>query len=125
MHKKKNSASVIAGEMIITFYKPSQPRIGAASPPPTAHRDAGSTLSDVFDFCLANESESFTNEALLNRLVVELWNRQALGCLALDRREFAERLTERKWAYDARRHVWKKSDAPPPAVRVPMLFETN
>ncbi len=126
MHKKKNSASVIAGEMIITFYKPRRPRNGTESVPQSVDEDPKRTLSKVFDICLANGRESFTSEALLNQLVIELWNRRALSCLSLERREFANRLEERGWHYDTSSHLWQRGDVPTRrAASVPMLFETH
>lgn len=126
MHKKKNSASVIAGEMIITFYKPRRPNKAKQLVPRSADEDPKRILSEVFDFCLANGRDSFTSEALLNQLVIELWNRRALSCLSLERREFANRLEERGWHYDTSRHLWHKGDVPKASsARVPMLFETQ
>jgi 16S rRNA G966 N2-methylase RsmD len=112
MHKKKNSGSVLAGEMILTFYKPKLParRARAAGLPPAAEPQA--VLSEVFDACLANGQSRFTSEALFNRLVMELWRRRALGCLSLDRDQFASRLHERGWSYNPKAHVWTKGDAP-------------
>jgi DNA modification methylase len=110
MHKKKNSASVLAGEMILTFYKPK--RAGK----PTRVAGSGSAddptgvLTEVFDACLANGASSFTSEALFNRLVMELWRRRALGCLSLDREEFSNRLEQRGWSYDSKTHQWSKGN---------------
>ncbi|MEK7677625.1 MAG: DNA methyltransferase [Verrucomicrobiota bacterium] len=122
MHKKKNSASVLAGEMILTFYKPG--RIQKASEPlKSAEQDAASVLSEVFEVCLANGTGSFTSEALFNRLVMELWRRRALGCLTLDRREFASRLEQRGWTYNPRTHLWSKGGYPKSALGELMLFD--
>jgi 16S rRNA G966 N2-methylase RsmD len=122
MHKKKNSANVLAGELILTFYKPKKSRERAAS---DAGREpaAESILSKVFDQCLGNGTKSFTSEALFNRLVIELWHRRALGCLNFDRRTFAAQLEERGWKYDPKAHIWThKEDArKSPAIR--SLFE--
>jgi len=108
MHKKKNSASVLAGEMILTFYKPAKVLKGAGPSRTDAPGDPVVTLSEVFDACLNNGTTHFTSEALFNRLVIELWRRRALGCLALDREEFARQLTQRGWTYHARNHLWAK-----------------
>jgi hypothetical protein len=110
MHKKKNSASVLAGEMILTFYKPKKkPR--PDRPPASIGELADTvTLSEVMDQCLANGQTSFTSEALFNQLVIELWHRRALGCLSLDRNEFAKRLEERGWHYNPKTHLWNKGE---------------
>jgi adenine-specific DNA methylase len=105
MHKKKNSASVLAGELILTFYKPQNARTRTTrSVSPSLASEA--VLSEVFDECLANGSKSFASEALFNQPVIELWRRRALGCLELDRRNFAANLEERGWRYDPKTHRW-------------------
>lgn len=108
MHKKKNSASVLAGELILTFYKPAgRP---SRSPPVVMGADSNpaSILSEVFESCLGNGMTSFTSELLFNRLVVELWHRRALTCLNLGRKEFASQLEERGWHYNTRSHLWRR-----------------
>jgi adenine-specific DNA methylase len=108
MHKKKNSASVLAGEMIITFYKPAKARRAnapAVSPP---EAEAGDILSKAFDTCLKNGERTFTSELLFNRLIVELWRRRALRCLSLNRREFVKRLEQRGWRYNTHSHIWSR-----------------
>ena len=110
MHKKKNSASVLAGEMILTFYKPAHatPRLDAPRTPPA---DPHAVLSEVFEACLPQKAGRFTSEALFNRLVMELWRRRALGCLNLDRREFAAQLQRRGWTYHPKTHVWSRIES--------------
>jgi len=121
MHKKRNSASVIAGEMILTFYKPARMRTCAAVEDERV-RDSAAVLSEAFDVCLRNGKSSFTNEALLNALVMELWRRRALGCLSLDRRHFADQLRRRGWSYDGRSHRWTRAEEASAAVPEGLLF---
>ena len=122
MHKKKNPASVLAGEMILTFYKSSRiPQPGGAVKETTD--DPAAVLSEVFDVCLGNGTPHFSSEAFFNRLVIELWHRRALGCLSLDRREFARRLERRGWNYNPRTHLWSKSGDPAHSVPELRLFE--
>src|ERR1017187_4359875 len=97
MHKKKNSASVLSGEMILTFYKSGKKHKIRQRAEVNDRKDDAEVLSEVFDACLDNGASSFTNEALFNRLVIELWHRRALGCLGLDRREFINHLERRGW----------------------------
>lgn len=122
MHKKKNSASVLAGEMILTFYKPAQPHAAPARPT-AASADPEAVLSEVFDACLSNGQATFTSEALFNRLIIELWQRRALRCLSLDRREFASRLEQRGWSYDSKTHLWSKRGYPWPHLGEMALFD--
>jgi len=123
MHKKKNSASVLAGEMILTFYKPKNIRKRAAPAKLMDERDSSVILTEVFDVCLGNGITSFTSEALFNRLVIELWRRRALGCLNLDREEFSNRLKQRGWNFNARTHLWAKSGYAKTVFGEMMLFE--
>jgi adenine-specific DNA methylase len=124
MHKKKNSASVLAGEMILTFYKPRRARAAKKHPGKVVDKDRGSVLSDVFDVCLGNGTHTFTSEALFNRLVIELWRRRALNCLSLDRHEFARELKVRGWTYDTRTHRWSKRGLAERSVQ-PSLFSSS
>ena len=112
MHKKKNSASLLAGELILTFYKPVHARLHEKRPRIASDFAPEKILSDVFDECLMNGMTSFTSEALFNRLVVQLWRRNALSCLSLDRRAFAEHLECRGWTYDPQNHLWTKHPVP-------------
>ena len=122
MHKKKNSASVLAGEMILTFYKPAR-SLKPRGPRKPVDADPATVLSDVFDVCLGNGKTSFTSEALFNRLVIELWRRRSLGCLRLDRREFTDQMEKRGWGYNPRTHLWSKAGYPKSVLGELMLFD--
>jgi len=122
MHKKKNSASVLAGEMILTFYKPARPAKRRESPKPVDTNPA-TVLSEVFDACLTNGTASFTSEALFNRLVIELWRRNALSCLNLGRKEFADGLEQRGWSYNVKNHLWSRHGYPAKRLGEMMLFD--
>jgi hypothetical protein len=112
MHKKKNSASVLAGEMILTFYKPARTGALPRNSEPAATADPTKILSNVIETCLGNGVTRFTSEALFNRLIIELWHRRALSCLNLNRKEFVRQLEQRGWSYDARNHLWSKVGNP-------------
>jgi len=123
MHKKKNSASVLAGELILTFYKPAKVPGKAKLTKTSTAESSEAILSEVFDACLSNGTTSFTSEALFNRLVIELWHRRALGCLNLNREEFAKQLERRGWNYNTRNHSWSKSGYPKKVFAEMMLFD--
>jgi hypothetical protein len=125
MHKKKNSASVLAGEMILTFYKPVKVPRTTQPPKSGTGADSAAILSEVFDACLDSGATSFTSEALFNRLVIELWHRRALGCLNLDRAEFAKQLERRGWSYNTRSHLWSKASYPKKVFAEMMLFDRD
>jgi DNA modification methylase len=123
MHKKKNSASVLAGEMILTFYKSAKVRNLLKTSRPATSTDPSKILSDIFDACLSRDATTFTSEALFNRLVIELWHRRALGCLNLNRDEFVRQLQQRGWNYDTRNHTWSKASFPKKVFEEMMLFD--
>jgi adenine-specific DNA methylase len=109
MHKKKNSASVLAGEMILTFYKPKKARTIKNTGSIPKRQEQSEILAQVLDSCLNESGRSFSSESLFNRVIIELWRRQALSCLSLDRREFADGLRQRGWSYNAKTHLWAKA----------------
>jgi hypothetical protein len=123
MHKKKNSANVLAGEMILTFYKPAKAPKLVTPPKNMTDADPALVLSEVFDACMDSDTVTFTSEALFNRLVIELWRRRALTCLNLDRAEFVRQLERRGWHYDGRAHSWAKSAYPKKTFPEMMLFD--
>lgn len=121
MHKKKNSANVLAGELILTFYK-SRHASTSDSAGPRINSPSEAVLAEVLDKCLADGATQFTSEALFNRVVIELWRRRALSCLKLDRQLFAAELTVRGWRYEASQHMWRKLNEPPRAAKERLLF---
>ena len=122
MHKKKNSASVLSGEMILTFYKPLTQNRLEQTRRPRSGSATESMLDEVFDNMIPNDLEEFTHESLFNRLIIELWNRNALGCLKLDRVVFASALESRGWEYDSRQHLWLKTSQEPVVRKSSTLF---
>jgi DNA modification methylase len=123
MHKKKNSASVLAGEMILTFYKSAKVSKTENKITSPEIKNPTAFLSEAFDACLNHGATSFTNEALFNQLVMELWKRRALGCLSLDRVEFIGQLEKRGWIYNIRTHLWSKFGQGKNFIGEMMLFE--
>ncbi|MBI3851909.1 MAG: hypothetical protein HY298_16760 [Verrucomicrobia bacterium] len=123
MHKKKNSASVLAGELILTFYKPAKVSKSGHKTKSPEIENPSAVLSEAFDACLNHGTSSFTNEALFNQLVMELWERRALGCLNLDRNEFIGQLEKRGWIYNTRTHLWSKLGQGKSVIGEMMLFE--
>lgn len=128
MHKKKNSASVLGGEMILTFYKPAKPLPeqdrdrSDVTGSLTMNEDPADILGRVLDACLSENGAGFTHEALFNRVLIELWHRNALGCLELDRTTFAEQLERRGWKYEKATHRWMRTDAAEHPAPVGTLF---
>jgi len=117
------AASVLAGEMILTFYKPAKLAKKRKPLDMAVAGDSETILSEVFDTCLNNGTNSFTSEALFNRLVIELWHRRALSCLNLNREKFASQLEERGWKYNTRNHLWSRVGYPKKHFADMMLFD--
>ncbi|MBI3119411.1 MAG: hypothetical protein HYZ00_12025 [Candidatus Hydrogenedentes bacterium] len=92
----------------MTFYKPAKRNVREVKRITGNEVNPPEILSEVFDECLKNGVRSFTSEALFNRLVIELWHRNALRCLSLDRKEFANHLERRGWSYNPRTHLWSE-----------------
>lgn len=110
MHKKKNSQSVLSGEMILTFYKPAKRHNS-----PTVRRRPICTVkdfSDILGHVLASvqaENATVSTESLFNRVILEAWENQCLSALSVSREGFAEHLRSRGWQYDPKSHQWRRS----------------
>jgi 16S rRNA G966 N2-methylase RsmD len=104
MHKKKNLARVLMGEMILTFFKGET----------TAKRTAPSNtiaLEQLVDAVLPTlhpRHNGFHGELLFNRLIVEAWRLNALHALRFERDDFIRLLESRGWHYDPKLHSWMK-----------------
>jgi len=105
MHKKKNRENMLAGEMILTFYKPRRPaRIAAA------RESRPALFGELLDaaLCECREREEVTSQFLFNRIVLAAWNRRSMTELGVTRETFMEALRQRGWDYDAKRHAWRR-----------------
>ena len=101
MHKKKGSASVLAGELILTFVNTGQPvqyKIGQKF-------DLESELHEL----LSRMSEPIYGEALFNKIVLRAWQKGAIDSLDISKDSFAALLLEFGWHYDSRNHFWTMS----------------
>jgi hypothetical protein len=105
MHKKKNRETMLAGEMILTFYKPVTQgnKAGLREPRPAL-------LDEVLDAVLRHcgSRDEVTSQFLFNRVIMEAWERRSLSQLGIARTAFADALRARGWLYDTRRHTWRR-----------------
>jgi adenine-specific DNA methylase len=102
MHKKKNS-SVLAGELILTFYKTGKPK--------KVIKDQRFDVSQALKEILENTQEHrIFGEHLFNRLIIEAWKRSAIASLNISRREFMNLLEQFGWQYDDSNHYWVKHE---------------
>ena len=102
MHKKKNAQSVLAGEMILTFYKTGKPR-KAGKP---AGFDIYKTVGDILS---STAADKVYGEYLFNKVVIEAWKRSAIGSLHINRNEFGDLIRQHGWSYDEANYCWVKA----------------
>lgn len=103
MHKKKNKESVLAGEMILTFRKTGVRR--------SFEKRNGFDLAETIRGILAaSDSNIVYGEYLFNRVVIDAWNKGAIGSLTIPRNEFTEVIESLGWQYDPQRHYWSKGN---------------
>lgn len=98
MHKKKGSESVLAGELILTFFKTGTP-IGY---------DIGRNFdleAELFEM-LKTTDEPLYGELLLNKIVLKAWNQGAIDSLEISKDEFSRLLESFGWQYDTSKHFW-------------------
>jgi adenine-specific DNA methylase len=110
MHKKKNAENMLAGEMILTFYKPA----GAHAVSIQVRESKTQLLHVMLDAVLTEEcaqNDELTSQFLFNKLILRAWRSHSLSELAVSRREFVEALRQRGWEYDATRHIWRRAVA--------------
>ncbi|MBI4443464.1 MAG: hypothetical protein HY649_08840 [Acidobacteria bacterium] len=101
MHKKKGNESVLAGEMILTFYKTGKQQRVCAD----RNFDVAHTVGTI----LSSSPSRVYGESLFNRLVLEAWHRSAIGALAISKKTFTELIRRHGWHYDEKNHYWVKN----------------
>jgi 16S rRNA G966 N2-methylase RsmD len=113
MHKKKNKNSVLAGEMILTFYKSGKRR--------KAEKNGNFDLTQALDEILDGIGENRVfGEYLFNKIIIEAWKKSAIESLDLSKSEFSDLLEKRGWRYDEANHYWVKD-----RQRSGLLFEIS
>lgn len=104
MHKKKSSESVLAGEMILTFY-------GSGK----KYRKIPAREFNVSE-CVGNILMSSTDghiygEKLFNQLVIMAWEKGAINSINISKDEFSDMLKEHGWRYSDEKHYWVRAGA--------------
>lgn len=106
MHKKKNKDSVLAGEMILTFFKNGN-RLKTSK---VKKFDLEANISEMLKE--ANGRPIF-GEYLFNRIVLEAWKTSAIESLDVSKSEFSRLLEAEGWHYDPINHFWVKNGDQP------------
>lgn len=123
MHKKKNSETVLAGEMILTFFKPALSGGIAGNRRAYKPSAANTTFEQLLDRVLVisiKDRTNFSSEFIFNQIILQAWKEKALPALSIQRKEFMEALRTRGWRYDSKIHEWTKGQIAGPQ---PMLFD--
>jgi len=103
MHKKKNGEFVLAGEMILTFHK-----TGVRRDYKKAKRfDLATAIQKILS---DSDSNTVYGEYLFNRVVIDAWNKGAIGSLTVTRDEFTQVIEDLGWHYDLQHHYWSKGE---------------
>ncbi|MGQ0600129.1 MAG: hypothetical protein ACT4QE_00370 [Anaerolineales bacterium] len=105
MHKKKNKESVLAGEMILTFHKSGARRHDE-------RRNSFDLAQTVRETLSSSGSNIVYGEYLFNHVVIDAWNKGAIGSLTITKDEFKELIESLGWHYDPQRHYWAKENKP-------------
>ena len=98
MHKKKRNESVLAGELILTFYKTGKPQ--------RVRKDGGLDVSKAVGEILVSSPPRIYGESLFNRIIIEAWRNSAIGALNISKTDFIEIIRRHGWHYDESNHCW-------------------
>lgn len=103
MHKKKSNESVLAGELILTFFKSGRRR-------GSINRLNGFDVGDaVREVLVSAKSGRIYGEYLFNQIVMAAWQHGAIGALNISKTEFIDLIQRNGWQYDEKNHVWTRS----------------
>lgn len=103
MHKKKGKESVLAGEMILTFYKSGRLK-GAVRQKPF---DLTNSVANILN------SSGLTyvyGEHLFNQLIMNAWESGAINSLNITRSDFTTLMIDHGWCYDTENHFWVRKN---------------
>jgi len=103
MHKKKRNESVLAGELILTFYKSGKRH--------QARRTGGLDVSKLVGEILATSPPQIYGESLFNQIILEAWHRSAIQALDISKTEFTEIIRRHGWHYDEKNHYWIRNSS--------------
>lgn len=102
MHKKKGEESVLAGELILTFFKSGE----KAKPKPEREFDVSKTVARILSDV---NGDRVYGEELFNKVVIEAWHKSAIGSLDISKTEFIKLMEHNGWHYDENYHYWVRN----------------
>jgi DNA modification methylase len=104
MHKKKSNESVLAGEMILTFYRSGNKQRLDEQHSFDVERVINKLLGSI-------KSRHVYGEFLFNKLVIEAWKSGSIKALNITKSEFSNLLKKLGWNYEKENHYWTKGDS--------------
>ena len=102
MHKKKGNESVLAGELILTFFKTGKARTIDVSP---RNFDIESAMSQILSTVNAHV---LYGEHVFNQLIVAAWREGAIKSLNISKDDFNDLIKRHGWQYEDENHCWVK-----------------
>ncbi|MBI5473864.1 MAG: hypothetical protein HY961_16120 [Ignavibacteriae bacterium] len=109
MHKKKNKELVLAGELILTFYKSGRV--------PKMKGQNGFNAQDRIRRVLAEtRADRIYSEGLFNDLIIAAWRNSAIHSLNISRDEFTSLIEGSGWSYDSHHHCWVRQKTARPSL---------
>ncbi|HTW59663.1 MAG TPA: DNA methyltransferase [Terriglobales bacterium] len=116
MHKKKGNQSVLAGELILTFVRTGKPQYLRNH----GELDVVSTVGEILEAA----PRVVYGEQLFNQLVIQAWQKSAIGSLNISKDDFTKVVKHHGWHYDEDRHYWVRNrDQDRHGSSAPMLWE--
>jgi hypothetical protein len=103
MHKKKGNESVLAGELILTFYKTGRPKR-------TARMQYGFDSEAAISRILGDtNSQAVYGEHIFNELILTAWREGSIRSIDLSKDDFNEMIKRHGWQYEEEKHRWVRS----------------
>lgn len=107
MHKKKNVESVLAAEMVLSFYYPHKTALKPRPMDNRRHLEVEELLEMVLSQSPVNKGV-LSNDYLFNRIILMAWQSGSLSTLELPKERFVDYLKKNGWEYDVEHHGWTK-----------------
>ncbi|MBI3581625.1 MAG: DNA adenine methylase [Nitrospinae bacterium] len=111
MHKKKNAESVLAAEMVLTFYNPKK-RAKYIQP---ITNETQLEIEELLEMVLleshANKKEDvLSSDYLFNQVILMALHTNSLSTLEVPRDRFVEYMKKKGWTYNIDYHGWNKCE---------------
>jgi hypothetical protein len=102
MHKKKGNKTVLAGELILTFFATGKP----IKVERTGQFDVERTIAGILDHV---KTDTIYGEYLFNKLVLKAWEKGAISVLSISKQDFTDMIKRQGWGYDLKNHIWVRN----------------